>query len=649
MGEMKEIIVVGYAYNRDLLNVLYYVKDDEYKTLKLKTKIICNRVSFRLNFRNSMPPRKFIDICLFHDTVIPYAIDTCYKLLGKITKTRITEKEIEHIFLNIKLRHTFNFSQSTQLMSEREYVLNHLDINVKHTIINRLKTLYCCHLKNGHIIPKSFSHLFLYITPVAWLTETDQSKNVSNYAKHKIVKYLLEEICPYLYVDIEDDEKLPIILAACIPLDCQELFLPPLRDPIRGYIVLKTGGRYVIFNNEEGLILKKCNTPDEVVKYCKTLHHVVTYNCRIPSIKKTIIAPRHYSAIKYISKIYDENVNSVYFKKQAVVFKSDGSSTTEHNVKYFDAVSFYSSVLIHNKGFDDDHLLQTFRLLNEFKRTSPRVKQTIVSLIGKCKHYNKRLYNLLKQYSVAYMLHVINMNRRDKCLLAVTTDGIMFKDCKSLILRKPAIIKSIRFKVESKFAWIAMQNPNCYVGYDKTTSRLIIKGFVSRSPSNNPTFFQTFIEMLFKHLIYSNNPNKNLHVFRQLLRGLERRDYVIMNPKPVTRYKPCDYFHNDLCQNVAVVFLERDENSSVLKYENIDQKSFNPSLMHVNCVYKVSWIRYYMALSRLIEKAILFYNTCFAKNNRCGLSLKMRLNRIAYEEIKLKWSKQGQSVIPGTY
>ncbi|VDI27760.1 Hypothetical predicted protein [Mytilus galloprovincialis] len=276
--------------------------------------------------------------------------------------------------------------------------------------------------------------------------------------------------------------------------------------------------------------------------------HVFRMVCKPPGYNVMMKAGKMYARDNILGDIK----NAVWYKKGNVVFESEKNYKDKHgSVTCFDFSNYYATVLNVN-NLDRRGIGRCVTLLGKFRTCNvSSVKIDIVCLLGLSKHYDERLYNLMKTASVTNMLETIIKNNPAK-VLTVTTDGITFKgniDDISLPNKDYTIKKEYTFDRNSYF----FANSNLYFGFNKLNNNsLICKGIVGK---NKVPVIKKFIETVIRCV--HNGVMKGDKLMNELKPLLipTVEDYTIKSrPNGKKTFFSGDLAYQELCQDMYVCY-----------------------------------------------------------------------------------------------
>ncbi|GFS16406.1 hypothetical protein ElyMa_001472400 [Elysia marginata] len=134
-------------------------------------------------------------------------------------------------------------------------------------------------------------------------------------------------------------------------------------------------------------------------------------------------------------------------------------------------------------------------LLIEVRCRHPQVKGIVNISIGKRQKTSLRWYNIMKQLSVAVMLHTIKENGPIVC--GATTDGILLRsEALSATVKFPdGFSMKVDFVPDTQFGMITVSQ-NMYVGVDVRTHAIVHRGFIGLRTTTYPQWFRSIVEII---------------------------------------------------------------------------------------------------------------------------------------------------------
>lgn len=444
----------------------------------------------------------------------------------------------------------------------------------------------------------------------------------------------------------------------------------------RSMVIFRNKRRhYCCFDSTSGKILNAFLTLDGLISELKKitkLPHLKTrfgfYHC-----DRALRAARKVVSQSIIHRIITEPSGFLYAEKSSR-FYLGRSVNIEKNASWFDKgrcaclleersrpvsttcfdfSNFYATVLVVNKGIDD-HLARSVSLMMRLRETVSSIKSNIVSLLGLSRHYDYRVYNLIKEASVAACIATIDRNE-DKELFGVTTDGIIFKGSHVGQMRRDRRYPIKRESVLVKY--IYYDTNNSYFGWDRIKKHFVVKGVVGK---NNPLALKKYITALIYSTCKKLAGKKKVSVVKRLRRVLQNspnRDFVFVERSEAKRlYYPAEYVYQELCQDrylaYAKMFVEPNSNVFVngvhKKKPEFVGKLFHDGLCHVNCIFALDVDKYIETFFAKTKVAFRMLVKAYPKHRRYLTTLfKSTLNMVgSFFKREFEISQRG-CVIPG--
>jgi len=413
-----------------------------------------------------------IDTKIFKDLTIQSNLSV---ILPNILQQEMTE---QHCLLNAVFTKGFIQSLRTNLIAQFKLVATepHKDV-----------------YKPTHI-----SHLFIHFSPVDERGGYEQYPYGPEYVilRHKLIKYVLQSICPFIRVALFDNLKLEQALSVCLPQGSAgkglEIYCPSTDTAT---------------DTVSDLDQQAPSTSTNPVDFFQWAHLAVGDNTSvIPNTHNEDWNDTNVSSGYYHDPATQEAfINSTKRDEESLKFYTSGAvvfSTCTHNTLPFvtlDFTNYYANVAI---VFNlDPYISAVLQRLTTRRKTHPELKLWIVALIGKAKHMDRVFYRRLKELSVAVMLTTI-LNQRD-IILGATTDGFMVKYTALPVLF--AYPKCFPIKVEfmpraQPNVMMIHSGPNTMVGIDSTGS-VHHRGIIGRTPGGYPAFYMQLVDILVKYCL----------------------------------------------------------------------------------------------------------------------------------------------------
>ena len=343
--------------------------------------------------------------------------------------------------------------------------------------------------------------------------------------------------------------------------------------------------------------------------------------------------PPYYAEMSFIADTYKSSTLDFYNKQRVAFLKETGAATTT----CFDFNDFYARIIMNINS--DLVLSRALHIATELRPTDPRIKLDVVTLLGKLKHYDRPLFNLMKAYSVAIMCDVCQRN--SKKLHGATTDGIILKGrCKNITFPMKSQYP-LKLEWTGKFYY---GHYNKYVG--RSSAKIIIKGFVGHSKL--VLGLQKYVRCLFLLLLKKKTTAwKVLEKAAKLLRHtLTPSDFYVTNCSTTHRArKPVEYLYNELCQDRNLVYYDQKYNNRIRSQLDKNESLKPYDIIHVNACFGLDVDRYIELFTQKTKEVL-----CFCKKVT-GLKrfnyYYRHLSKIIQTEITSRLDTKGDVVIPG--
>ena len=432
--------------------------------------------------------------------------------------------------------------------------------------------------------------LFVSFEPVDKHGKTDKYPHGADYVmmRHKVIKYVYEDMCPFARVALGNTLKMEMALSKCLPMGSAnkgiEIFCDDDNDTddeldntyyyvLSSKIVFRASD-FKIFNPKT-----KTNPMSETpnVETIDQLPHGVSFfdwleydviTGKVVSNNDCIEKPPEFfsnpkTQMAFISSVHKVDETDKFFEDQAVVF------TTSHDAfSCVDFSNFYASVAI---KFDiDPYVSRVLKKMSHLRESVPDLKQWIVTLIGKSKHYSPKFYNRVKSLSVATVVSTIKTN--STCVVGASTDGILInaeklKDC--CILRVPSGFPTKTEFIPSPERPMLVKNPSTYVGFrDDSTRSIVHRGFIGRT--GVPLFYRDLMDIVLTACMEAE------YGFRDRQRTLDdiRDDMIGRLNSVMTTKTPIDFVLPDTRAGVSCVVDERSVLEYVINDMNVGNDQF---------------------------------------------------------------------------
>ena len=482
--------------------------------------------------------------------------------------TILTEKDLDDIFskpsTTIKMSVENKASICTKV-TEREYVntiaFNRVFLNaIKTELINKL----CLKTHPQGIVPSKLDALFVGFDSVNYHAGTDKYPQGPSAVilRHKIIKHVLEDTCPFIKVALFDSLGMEKALAMCLPTGSfrkgTEIFLPKKQCPDVCYKVssdvIYDGGDFRILTDEEA---SKKNTIKEIltplpINYFKWVSDDDSDN------SKEYVAADYKDFDKQLallSSVCVPGETSEYFHKATVVYSTHSS---RDQFACLDFINFYARVA--SEFGLDNYITQVLKRMTAYREQYPAMKSWIVTLLGKARWADSFFYNRMKALSVAVVVSTISANAQ--MVTGSSTDGLMIK---------PEMIREFvypaGFPVKKEFVPrgpMMSNGPLIYVGVCGLTGKIVHRGLVGRK--THPGWYYLLIGELLRGCLGLVNKNAALAAVKTVLLKMAGTTHQYLLPDthrtPVAvsdKRSGTEFFINDLCAGICQMYAIIDD------------------------------------------------------------------------------------------
>ena len=531
--------------------LLYDKQKNTFKTKRLK-----NEKCFRCAF-DTHPPFKGSIVDENDNGIKLVAYKPC--AIEDLSFMTLSEQAIDHIFKRVM---TIKSSIKNNIpfwsyMTEKEFVLNSAfkkDFvrNIRVGLIDILKLEK--NPRENYYLPCNLQSLFIRFEPVNYCHHEAEEIVI----RHKLIKYVLEDTCPFIKVALFESLGLEMALAMSLPTGSTgkgvEIFCP----------------KKITDNNNECLLEASDNLAFDGFNFS-----IVTDKTRYTKVVKPEFVPLEYfdwielseqtsyhqkKPSKYFYDIKKQlallgSVQTDFFSKGAVVFAAHGKTD---KVACFDFSNFYANVVI--KFGLDFYVIEVLKKLIEFRSRFDSIKSWIVVLLGKSKHLDLYFYNRMKALSVAVILSTINKN--SESVTGAVTDGLFVASSSSFLYPDG-------FPVKQEFVPSVMISAGAtrYAGICAKTGNIVHRGFIGRKSSKYPKWYSKIIGLLLKECLGDGHTSDALiRQIQEILQreGSETKDYVLPDTHrealPIQDKHPAvEYYVNNLCTGLCQVYAVVDD------------------------------------------------------------------------------------------
>lgn len=601
-------------------------KDDHRPYLKvINSRAKYNSKTFRQHFAHDDPPFPFTWVteniiteeilALDEDHPIP---DPVEGLTHGWKTTRLSEACItDSIFVDTDpLRKAKNSDLNLwSQVSERDFVMNCIFkpsflrqirvnliklLDLKQTVIHVLKSDRVSSTRKVIMyIPQSLKHLFIHFDPIDPAGSVDQYEFGADHIamRHKIVKHVLEDLCPFIRVAIGDTLNLEMCLSMCLPTGSAgrgcEIF-SPRRDAATRETYYVAGPSLVYRESDFTRVdcMSACTIDENECALVEPLPDGVSYfdwsqydveAGSVEMMSSDTDKPADFfhdevGQIALIASTYSVGETDTFFKNGAVVFTNHETSNPLQPFACVDLSNYYATVV--NFFNLDPYVAKIMMKMTSLRHKEPDLKKWIVSILGKSQFLDPRLYRRMKDLSVATMLSIINENQN--VVMGATTDGVLVDATKlpySVAVPRGFLVKT-EFIPNIDRPMVTI-NPKLYVGISRE-GNVHHRGFIGKD--GQPTFYRDVISTVLESCLEAaygdgNYPIRELvsdtvKSITDILSTIDIKGYMLPDPpSPVkctgaSKYRVIDYLINDMSVEYNQFFAVVDDHIVPSSYLN---------------------------------------------------------------------------------
>lgn len=580
-------------------------------------------------------------------------------LTAPIPHVTLSEREIDDVvFMGakpMKANTNANIPYWTTV-TEKEFVMS---CAFKAEFLSRIRVNLMDHLKYartpaGVILPPTAKDLMVKFERVEPHRAGTRTADIVM-MRHKIIKHVLEDLCPFAKVILNDTLELEMSLRRCLPMGSSnkgnEIFRPPEEDSggpryhVLGDAVMIRGSDFTVLpfdEREEDVVYE-----DELAEGVEYLdwdgYDVLGKGNDV--VEKRAVKPDEFfhdkkGQMAFVRSQYVEGQTDGFFSTGAVVFERRNELLPFVTV---DFSNFYASVAI--KFNLDPYVTKVLMRMTALRGHSPGLKQWIVTLLGKSKHLNELFFNAMKALSVAVVLATIRKNGA-AVVVGATTDGFQL-DARSL---PSAFLRPAGFPMKTEFVpdvarGMLTVNSNCYVGVSAEDGSMFHRGFIGRLPGGHPEWYKRAVDVVLEHCLghyvsadksrdyLAVSTDKMMTALGAVLSGgaAEARDFVLPSTLDTVRptadkHPVMEYLCNDLCVGMHQFFAVVDDyilpTACSAQFHTVPQTL---SGYHVKQLNVAKYVEVFRSKMEKIAEAFSTDEGCVAM---CGAALTMTQKHI---------------------
>ena len=585
MAAAQTYLLCGYHVPGDSSDphcLLYDEAKKTFKTKQLKQKL---RGCFRSAFGSGPPFRGSRVADNAYTGGIKLVSDVWNTSFDDMPYTTLSERAVDEIFKQVpNVKSVVRDIPYWTKMTEKEFVL---ETAFRKNFLGAMKVSLINHLKLEknpraiyYYLPHNLRSLFIRFDPVDFCGHDPERIII----RHKLIKYVLEEACPFIKVALFESLKTEMALAMSLPTGSTGKGVEIFRREVR-----RGAGEKTCLEVSDHLAFDSCDFSQVTDK--------TGYTClRVPPMPKdesyfdwlemtadTSPAPppakkccktRHGRRKKKSADFYHDIEGQLallgslhkpeettdFFQKGAVVFATHDKTD---RFACLDFSNFYARVVI--KFSLDPYVVEVMERLIALRNRSETIKAWIVSILGKSKNLDPFFYNRMKALSVAVVMSTIDKNAGS--VTGATTDGLLVDpDLTNSFLYPDG------FPIKNEFApcrtaTMISEGPNRYAGTCSETNEIVQRGFIGRRPGKHPEWYRDIIAALLRGCLSGGETDDEVigRIEGILKRkGSKTKQYVLPDthaePLPVQdKQLAVEYFGNNLCTGLCQVYAIVDD------------------------------------------------------------------------------------------
>lgn len=486
----------------------------------------------------------------------------------------------------------------------------------------------------AYMVPTSPEHLLIMFEPVNVTGDGDVYPTGADdvIRRHVIIKHVIQSlICPFVHVASSEFIDLELVLSQVLPTGSAgkggELSLP---DPIDDSYYLCESSSLAYRGSDmvkidPGDIPKGVDVVDitpegnegQLFEFNELT--VTRGGSDSDALRDDNCVPRRrrshpYTPLELLRYIAFNHSNAGrsgdrFFTNGSVVY------TTNDRHQPFAIVDFsnyYASVV---RVFQlDEYMTRIHNRLIRVRDRHPMVKSAINISIGKREKSSLRWYNLMKQLSVAVMLHTIRMNASMVC--GATTDGILLD--LSVLPAKVKYPDGFSMKVEfipDPTVGMVTVSQSKYAGVDVRTGEVVHRGFIGLRTTSHPAWFRSVLDIYVLAMLRvgvggDKNVTGIVDAMKASLSGLlstKAKVFDLVLPETSTwdvsftvqKHPLLVYYYNDLLQTRFQIYAVIDDKIIPPKCDNVIAL---PPTINVFCAKQLDVDKYADLMVSLLSK-----------------------------------------------
>lgn len=363
-------------------------------------------------------------------------------------------------------------------------------------------------------LPPSIDSLFIQFDPI------DPGGGVDKYGygadfvamRHKIIKFVVEDMCPFARVALGRTMSMEMCLSRCLPTGSAgkgcEIFSPSkvlLAEAsyvVAGAALMYKSSDFTRINSmtacgisdSDCTLVDPLNAEDAFFQWKE--YDVVSGTTRGEAMDTDGDKSYYKDPINQIALIastFKVGETDGFFDKGSVVFTNHEVDNPLAPFACVDLSNFYATVV---EFFElDAYVAKVMRAMTLLRNVEPEMKRWIVSILGKAKHFDPVLFRRMKDLSVATVLSIVNRNKN--FVMGATTDGILV----NARLLPFTMAVPVGFGVKTEFIPnvdrpMLTLSPTSFVGYDSRNDNVFHRGFVGRGGGGQPAFYRDLIDVV---------------------------------------------------------------------------------------------------------------------------------------------------------
>lgn len=482
--------------------------------------------------------------------------------------TVLTEADIDAIFdtapasLRMGVR---DGAAGCAKVTEKEYVKS---VGFKQSLLRAVRVglmekLGMRSARSYSYLPTRMDALFVAFEPVDYYAGTDKYPHGpdSVVLRHKIIKHVLEDACPYVKVALFDSLGMVMALSLCLPTGVTgrgaEMFRPSPNHPEACFQIAEDliydGGDFRILTREEAAA-KTVRVEADTAPRVFFNWIPINGDGEGPKTKPDVTKLKDQLAL--MRSVYLPEQTSDSFQKGAVIYSTHAP---EEPFACLDFSNFYARVAV-EFGLDD-YVSKTLTLMTSHRTRFPAMKAWIVTLLGKSRWLDPFFYNRMKALSVAVVASTIAAN--SSAVTGSATDGIMVNPESVDGFVYPEGFPMKKEFVPAVGTPMLSNGPTSYVGVCGTSGKIVHRGLVG---GTHPAWYAKVVSALAEGCLGLTDPKGAMDAVRTVLRedAGETRQYLLPDthrmPLAVSDKRPgTEFYINELCVGICQLYAVVDE------------------------------------------------------------------------------------------